>query len=482
MQNRNDEIVIDFKRIICSIFQKAAWILAVSVACGVLTLGGTWLFITPKYEATAKFYVDNSSVSEGKTSKSLSSGDLTASRNLVDSCIVILNTRETLKDVIDYAQLDRTCESMEKMISADAVDNTEFFQVTVTGAAPRETEKIANAIVCILPERIAAIMEGTSVKVVEAAVVPTEPSSPSYRKNTLLGFLLGFVAVVGVVALREIFNATIRTEKDIRESCTCPVLTSVPDMTAFDKKGHFYGKKHPQAGQEPALIGGSISFAASEAYKRLRTKLLFSFSDESTCRVIGISSGLGGEGKSISAINLAYAFSELGRCVLLVDCDMRRPSLAQKLGIQTEPGLSNYLSCQSDLDALVQPCGIRNAPDAFHVIAAGPNPPNPGELLSSRRMKDTLQSLRRSYDYVILDLPPVGEVSDAMTIADQTDGILLVVRQNDCNRMVLEDAVRQFGFINAKLLGIVFNGTAVGTGKSYYKKHYERTSAATARD
>ena len=397
ISEKQDDLEIDIKQLLEAIVKKS-WIIAiVSIVCMLASFLCTFLLITPKYEATAKFYVNNNSISVGNTSVSLSSGDLTTSRNLVDSYIVILKTRETLNDVIDYAEVSRTYEQLEKMISADAVDNTEIFKVIVTSTNPSEAEKIANAIAYILPKRISTIIEGTSAKVVEAAVIPVKPSSPSYAKNTIIGFLLGLVVMVAIVALREIFDTTIRTEEDIAQSCACPVLTSVPDMTVSGKGGHYYGygEKQQETGKEPVLIGGGISFAASEAYKLLRTKLQFSFSDENTCRVIGISSGLSGEGKSISAVNLAYSLSELGMRVALLDCDMRRPTLAKKLGINKAPGLSNYLTRQSDLVSLLQPCGIQDDPNAFHVIAAGPNPPNPVELLSSERMGGALKSLRR---------------------------------------------------------------------------------------
>ena len=109
----------------------------------------------------------------------------------------------------------------------------------------------------------------------------------------------------------------------------------------------------------------------------------------------------------------------------------------------------------------------------FSVIAAGQNPPNPVELLSSPRMNKALEKLRKTYDYVILDFPPLGEVSDAMAAADKVDGILLVVRQNYCNRLALADTVHQFEFVNAKLLGVVLNGTTESEGK-YGKKYYRR--------
>ena len=153
---------------------------------------------------------------------------------------------------------------------------------------------------------------------------------------------------------------------------------------------------------------------------------------------------------------------------------MRRPTLAEKLRIKKYPGLSNYLTRQSKLEDLMQVCELKEGENAFHVIAAGQNPPNPVELLSSSRMKKALAQLRQIFDYIILDLPPVGEVSDAMTVSQDVDGMLLVVRQNYCDRNVLADTVQQFDFVNAKILGVVFNCTSDNGGKGYYKKYYKR--------
>ena len=407
---------------------------------------------------------------------SISSGDLSTSRNLVESYIVILNTRESLNDVIDYAGVNLTYKDVREMISAAAVNETEIFEVVVTSPDPAEAEKIANAIAYILPKRISSIIEGTSAKVVDAAVVPVKPSSPSYTKNTVIGFLLGFVLAVGMIALQEIFDVSIREDEDITQTCKHPILASVPDMLTPGKGGHDYSYDRKKKGAAPArktaLMGSDMSFAASEAYKLLRTKLQFSFAGDNNCRVIGLSSALSGEGKSLTSINLAYSLSQLDKKVILVDCDMRRPTLAEKLNIRKKPGLSSHLTGQCGLEELVQYCGIPGDEQAFHVIAAGQNPPNPVELLSSEKMTKALNALRQHYDYVIMDLPPVGEVTDAMAVAKVLDGMLLVVRQNYCNRIALSDAVQQFDFIGTKMLGVVFNCTSEGTGKGYYKKGY----------
>ena len=485
-KSQRDEIEINIGWVVRAIMNRAWRVIMASVLCAAIAFGYTFQFITPQYQSTAMFYVNNNSFSVGDAALSITSGDLVTSRGLVDSYIVILKTRETLNEVIDYTGLDLTYSEVSNMISAAAVNETEIFRVTVTNPDPQEAEKIASAIAYILPKRISNIIDGTSAKIVDSAVAPAGPSSPSYTKNTLIGFLLGFLMSTGLIALKEISDTTIRSEEDIEHVCTHPVLTMVPDMQASGKKNsdYYYGygekkaKKKKKAAklqnQNEALIGSNISFVATEAYKRLRTKLQFSFADDSTSRVIGLSSALSGEGKSLTAVNLAYTLAQLNKRVIILDCDMRRPTLAEKMGLSKKPGLSEYLTGQHEFKDVIQRYGNEFDEVAFHVISAGENPPNPVEMLSSLRMERLLNSLRDVYDYVLLDLPPVTEVTDAMAIAPKADGMLLVVRQNYCDRIVLNETVQQFDFINAKILGVVFNCTGEHGGKYYGKGYYKR--------
>ena len=490
-KERRQELEVDFKRVFQAVWKKAWIVMIVAVLTAVITLVGTVLFITPKYESSAMFYVNNNALSLGNVN--ISSGDITASKSLVETYIVILMTRSSLEAIIDYAEVDLTYEDLEKMISASSVNSTEVFCVTVTSEDPEEAEKVANAIAQILPNRIGSIIESSSAKLVDPAVMPTKPSSPSYASNTVLGFLVGLAVCVSVIVLRVIFDVTIREESDITDMVQYPILATVPDMTAHSKGGYYRyayaGKNKEPANKQTVLVGKGISFAASEAYKLLRTKLQFSFADGKKCHVIGVSSAMAGEGKSLSSTNIAYSLAELDKKVLLIDCDLRRPSLADKLPIAKFPGLSNYLSGLCNLEEVIQDCGLTNTDKRFEVISAGGNAPNPVELLSSDRMSQLLEELREKYDYVILDFPPVGEVSDALALVEQTDGILVVVRQNYCNRLIMNSTMRQFEFVGARVLGVVYNSVREQSGtyaysKRYYKKYsrYGGAYAASSRD
>lgn len=486
----NEEVVIDIQRIVRALVNKAWIIVLTTVLCRIVSIIGTKLFITPLYQSTAMFYVNNNALSLGDTSFSISSSDITASKSLVDSYIVILNTRSTLNDVIDYAGVDRTYTSIKEMITASSVDTTEIFEVVVTSPDPVEANKIANAISYILPKRISTIVEGTSAKIVDTAVLASKPSSPNYLTNTVLGAFVGMFICVAIIVLRTIFDLIIRNEEDIEQICKYPVLASVPDM--FNQsKGNYYGSYYSHdtetkkisstPNDENNLIGGNISFAATEAYKLLRTKLQFSFADEKSCYVIGVSSAMAGEGKSVTASNIAYSFAELKKKVLLIDCDMRKPSIYKKLKLRKLPGLSNFLIRQEKIDNVIQSYKVKNTDNSFDVITSGNTPPNPVELLNSSRMKEALETFKESYDYIILDLPPVGEVSDAMVASQLSDGMIVVARRDYGNRKAFTNALNQFEFVNSKILGIVlscatdFNKNYGKNYKSYYgygKKHF----------
>ena len=202
MNKNNDEIEIDLLKLIKVLWRKALVIILVAVLTASAVFAFTLFFIEPAYDATASIYVNNSSFSFGSTSFSFSSSELSASNSLVNTYIYILKSRTTLEDVISQAGLPYTYEQLSKMITTKAVTGTAAFDVTVRSASPTEAEHIANTIAEVLPERIAEIVDGSSVRIVDYAIVPAHRSSPSYTKNTAIGGLLGAVLVAGIICLK----------------------------------------------------------------------------------------------------------------------------------------------------------------------------------------------------------------------------------------------------------------------------------------
>ena len=221
------------------------------------------------------------------------------------------------------------------------------------------------------------------------------------------------------------------------------------------------------------FYGDRLNFAASEAYKLLRTNLTFSMPDEKKkCRIVGVTSAMKGEGKSTTSINLAYTLAETGKKVLLLECDLRLPTMAVRLNLNRSPGLSNLLAGMVQGTEALQKSGlIKN----MYVITSGDIPPNPSELLGSDQIKVVLELLSQAFDYIVLDLPPVSIVSDALVISKLTSGMIVVTRQDYCSKRLLADTIRQLRFVNAKILGLVMTGSR-SAAKSYKYKKYGKGS------
>lgn len=228
------------------------------------------------------------------------------------------------------------------------------------------------------------------------------------------------------------------------------------------------------------MIASNMSFAASEAYKLLRTNLLFSFSGSEECRIIGMTSSFRGEGKSLTSINLAYTLAETRKKVLLIEGDMRLPTLSGRLGLKSSPGLSNLLVGLNTVREAIQYFDVEveeNETIRVHVLVSGAVPPNPSELLGSERMQTLLKGLKEHYDYIVLDLPPVTAVTDALVASKIVDGMVIVVRSNHAVRGALAETIRQLKLVDTKILGFAFNGATESgggyyKGKSYYRKNY----------
>lgn len=245
-QQKEEYIEIDLMRLLKAMWHHLTAIALAAILCGGAGFLLAYCVVPPKYQASALLYVNNSSISVGSTSISLS--DLSASQTLVDTYIAILNTRLTLNEVIAQAGVDYTFEEItrSKMIEAEAVNGTEIFEVTVTSRDPEEAERVANTIVRVLPDKIAQIVDGSSVRTVDLAVVPERKSSPSYTVYTLVGALAGLLLSAGVVIIRELLDDQIHGEDDLLQTYSLPVLAGVPDLLAA-QGGKGYGSYYAAA-------------------------------------------------------------------------------------------------------------------------------------------------------------------------------------------------------------------------------------------
>lgn len=221
------------------------------------------------------------------------------------------------------------------------------------------------------------------------------------------------------------------------------------------------------AAKQRQFLCENLSFAGKEAYKRLRTNIQFSFTDDADKHTVGLTSAQPSDGKSTTAVNLAYSAAQLNKRVLLIDADMRKPSLNVKLDLEQAPGLSNLLTAINNVAGTVKKYVPQDDSLGFDVITAGDVPPNPSELLNSERMKRLMEKLATVYDLIVVDLPPVGAVADAQTVSGLVDGMLVVVREGHCSKFVMDECITQLKLTGTKILGFVVNGALEGASKAY---------------
>lgn len=216
------------------------------------------------------------------------------------------------------------------------------------------------------------------------------------------------------------------------------------------------------------ILHKNMDFTATEQYKLIRANLDFTLPADEKCPVIGVTSSTRGEGKSITAVNLSYVLAEKGSKVLLIDADLRIPSVAKKLEIESSPGLSDLLRGNGTQTCELKPYLLSN----WFVLPSGDIPPNPSELLGSSRMENVLNQFKEIFDYIIIDLPPVNIVSDAISISNLITGMVVIIREEYAEKKDVERCFRQLKLSNVNILGCVMNG-AKSEGGHYgkYRKY-----------
>jgi polysaccharide biosynthesis transport protein len=305
---------------------------------------------------------------------------------------------------------------------------------------------------------IAGERRATNVRVVDAAEVPRGAISPNVRADMTFAFVAGLVLAVGLAFGFEYLDNRIKTPQELKANLSIPFLGMVPIVPTDKEPNPLMDKGVPQ------------NF--SEAIKSIRTNVLFSSADEGT-RSLVITSAGPGEGKSLVASNLALALAQAGQRVLLIDADMRRPRVHEIFGGDQEPGLSNVLAGNAKASEAFRKSGTAG----LWLLPAGHIPPNPAELLGSRRYADFITSLNAHFDWVLLDTPPVMVVADSSIVANQSSGVVFVVRADHTSKHAVRAAVEQLEAANAHLIGSVLNRVDLVHNPYYYSAYYRKDYA-----
>jgi len=333
--------------------------------------------------------------------------------------------------------------------------NEKFIQYEILRREIENHQNLFNALTSKADEQsITEKAQNINVWVVEKAQLPDFPSKPNRKRNILLGIIMGLFGGVGLALFLEYLDNTIKTPDDVEDKYNLPVLTTVSKIK--DKTKTLY-----------KLVLDEPSSAFAESFKSLRASIMLSSSD-SPPKTILITSMAPKDGKTTIASNLAMAIAGSGSKVLIIDCDLRRPMLHQVFGLENKTGLSTFISGTSGITI------IRDGlPENLSIIPSGPIPPNPSELMISKRLKDLIRSLKNKYDFIIFDTPPIISVSDTLIISKIVDASLIVTRFGKTTYEMMSYGMKQLAGIEAKVIGTVIN--AVDEKKSgYYYYHYNK--------
>jgi capsular exopolysaccharide synthesis family protein len=323
---------------------------------------------------------------------------------------------------------------------------------------------------------IAGGIPTANVSILDRAEIPRQPSKPNKRLNLMLGALLGLMGGLGLALMLEHLNNTLRTPEEVERYLRLPNLVVVPDFLSLPKalRNGKAGISRPESNlhsklcipsKKPVVSSLPLSML-TEAYRKLRTAIFLSRPGEPP-KTILFTSGTNGEGKTMTAANTAIMLAQMDLQVLVIDADLRRPSCHKALRVRGGRGLTDFLAGQEELDNVIKPTSISN----LFVLNCGSSPPNPTELVGSRRMNETLAALKDRYDFILIDSPPVMPVSDAVILSRMVDGVVLVVRSEETQKHIVKAAVSQLGNGHGKILGVVLNRVDIRSAeyKDYYK-------------
>jgi capsular exopolysaccharide synthesis family protein len=428
------------------------WLLIVGLTIVGGALGyGLSSTVTPIYQSTATLYF---ALNQGNSASDLAQGS-TYTQNQMLSFAQLATSSRVLEPVIDELELDTTPRVLARSVEVTIPQDTVILQVQASSTDPDEAAAIANAVSDSLTEVVRDVAPKgpagaatITAQVIDEAVVPLVQSIPNKPRDAALGALLGLVVGVLTALAITLGDTRVRNETVVAQVVDAPLLGSVTRTR----------------GESGLVVAREPLGHTSEEFRRVRAALSYAnVSDSARCLLV--TSSTPSEGKSTFSSNLALTLAGLQHRVLLIDADLRRPRIADYFGVEGAVGLTTVLVGDVDVEVAKMTWGSTT----LDLLTSGSVPPNPAEILTSDAMRELLREASATYDYVVVDSPPVISVADATLIAPLMDGVVVVVDASRTRRAQLANSVRILQGSGARILGVVLNKAKVARRRrSYY--------------
>ncbi|MDO9085198.1 MAG: polysaccharide biosynthesis tyrosine autokinase [Anaerolineaceae bacterium] len=515
-ETENDFESIDIRQYL-ALFWQWAWLIAL-----VTVLAGLVAFLvsqrmTPVYSAATTLYIN-----EAPSSKATDYNSIITSERISGTYSKMITTRPILEEVGKRTGVD--VEYLEKRITVSPIRDTTLIQITVESNDPSLAAQIANELANVFSDRVILIQEErfslskeslqtqitameeqideatsasiteqdpgvrasletkltqyraiysnlilsyeqirlseaqtvSTVLAIDPATIPTKPISPQVLRNTALAAMVGLMLAVGVIFLIEALDDTLKTPEDVKKALGLPVLGIITKHDAEEGK---------------PITNTTPRSPVSEAFRSLRTNIQYTAVDR-PIETILITSSDPKEGKTTIVTNLGVVFAQMGKKVTLIDADLRKPTLHRKIGLQNRTGLTSlFVRSMETLELITQKSAMPN----LNVITSGELPPNPSELLGSKKMQTILETLKKSSDMIIIDSPPALAVTDSLVLVPFVDAVLLVIKPGFTKAKSALLVVEQFKRSNANLIGVVMNELDLGRSRYGYKYYHYKS-------
>jgi polysaccharide biosynthesis transport protein len=415
-----------------------------------LAAAGVYLVAAPReYEARSELFV---SWSGSDSSELLQGSSFTQQR--VKSYARAIVSPLVLEPVVEELQLDGSADDLSKRVSTEVPLDTVLIELAVRDSDPQRAvataEAITSTFIDVVPEleQSAGATNPVTVTVLRDGTASDRPVSPNLLLAVAAATVLGLVLGLSLAVLRELTDVSIGSESDVRRVTDVPVIGTI--QHAKDAKS------------SPLAVRDHPHSKRAEEFRTLRTNLQFVAAARQTSALV-VTSSVPGEGKSTTSANLALALGESGARVCVVEADLRRPRMVEYLGVAAGAGLTNLLIGDASYDDVLQPLGSTNVT----VLAAGPIPPNPSELLGSPAMKGVVEHLTSTFDHVIFDAPPLLPVTDAAVLGRHAGGVVVVVGAGIVRRDQVRRTMELLTSAGAEVRGVVVNRAPASRSEAY---------------